>query len=86
VFFQIHHVLKEEGRFVMITGDYRRRGRYIPLHTIYIKILEQMGLKLNNIIIWDRSMEYDIGLYRYPYNFITANGMVEYVMEFKKSL
>jgi DNA modification methylase len=85
VFFQIKYVLKPGGRFVLITGDYRRAGNYIPLHSIYINCLEDLGLKLNNMIIWDRSNEYEIGLFSYPRRFITANGMIEYVMEFAKN-
>jgi DNA modification methylase len=84
IFYQIHHVLKPGGRFILITGDYRRRGRYIPLHGIYIDKLQSAGLELNNIMIWDRSNEYDIDVFSYPYHFIAANGMIEYVMEFVK--
>ena len=84
VFYQIQYVLKPVGRFVLITGDYRRRGQYIPLHSLYIKQLAQIGFDLNNVIIWDRSSEYDVGLYSYPYHFIAANGMIEYVLEFIK--
>lgn len=82
IFYQVSHVLRPGGRLVIITGDYRRRGDYIPLHERYIRMLEGIGLKLNNIIIWDRSSEYEIGLFGYPRYFIAANGMVEYIMEF----
>lgn len=84
IFVQIKHVLKVGGRFVLITGDYRRRGRYIPLHSIYIRNIENLGLRLNNIIFWNRSNEYDIGLFSYPDRFTAANGMVEYILEFMK--
>jgi DNA modification methylase len=82
IFYQVSEVLKPGSRLVVITGDYRRRGEYIPLHERYITMLSSIGLDLNNILIWDRSNEYDIGLFSYPRYFIAANGMVEYVMEF----
>ncbi|UCH89737.1 MAG: site-specific DNA-methyltransferase [Thermoplasmata archaeon] len=84
IFSQIHQVLKPGKRFVLITGDYRRQGQYIPLHAIYIKTLADIGLELNNIMLWDRCREYDVGLYSYPHRFIAVNGMIEYVMEFVK--
>ena len=84
IFYQIKRVLRPGKRFVIVTGDYRKRGKYIPLHKEYIGMLNNMGMRLNNIFIWDRSNEYDIGLYCYPEYFIAANGMVEYILEFQK--
>ncbi len=76
--------LKNGGRFIINTGDYRRRGKFIPLHEIYIQLLTDLELELRNIIIWDRRKEYDTSLFSYPYNFIVNNGMFEYILEFRK--
>lgn len=76
--------LKDGGRFIINTGDYRRSGKFIPLHEIYIQLLTDLELELRNIIIWDRRMEYDTSLFSYPYNFIVNNGMFEYILEFQK--
>jgi DNA modification methylase len=84
IFAQVKRVLKPGGRLVIVTGDYRRRGTFIPLHSIYIARLKRIGFSLNNIIIWDRSNEYDIDLYSYPDRFITANGSMEYILDFSK--
>ena len=84
IFTQVHRVLKPGGRLVIVTGDYRRRGTFIPLHSIYTNKLSSIGFSLNNMIIWDRSNEYDIDLYSYPNRFITANGSMEYILDFSK--
>jgi DNA modification methylase len=84
IFARAHRVLKTGGRLVIVTGDYRRRGSFIPLHSIYANKLKNIGYSLNNIIIWDRSNEYDIDLYSYPDRFITANGSLEYILDFSK--
>ncbi len=85
IFGKVYTVLKPGGRCVIDTGDYRRRGEYIPLSNLYIKVLRDLGFELKNIIIWDRRNEYDIGLFSYPQNFIVNNGMFEYLLEFKKN-
>jgi DNA modification methylase len=78
-------VLKRYKRCIINTADYRRRGRYIPLHAIYITVMNKIGYRLKNIIIWDRRSAYkDLGIFSYPYNFIVNNGMVEYMLEFYK--
>jgi len=80
----VHSVLKPDGRALIVTGDYRRQGKYIPLHSIYTTRLNRIGFTLNNIILWDRSNEYDIDLYSYPDRFITVNGAMEYILDFSK--
>ena len=84
IFHKVHQVLKPKGRCVINTGDYRRKGKFIPLSNIYIQTLHELGFELKNKIIWDRRNEYEIGLFSYPYDFIVNNGMFEYILEFKK--
>lgn len=84
IFNKVHKVLKPDGRCVVNTGDYRRRGEFIPLSSIYIQTLKNLGFELRNTIIWDRRREYEIGIFSYPTNFIVNNGMFEYLLEFKK--
>jgi hypothetical protein len=76
--------LKPGSRFIINTGDYRRKGKLILLHQIYTELMSDLGLETRNIIIWDRRKEYDTSLFSYPYNFIVNNGMAEYILEFKK--
>jgi DNA modification methylase len=85
IFLQVKHILKPGGRFVLVTGDYRRQGTFIPLHSHYIDSLKGVGFELNNIIFWDRTNEYDVGLFGYPHYFLAINGMVEYILEFMKA-
>ncbi len=77
-------VLKPGSRFIINTGDYRRKGKLILLHQIYTELMTDLGLETKNLIIWDRRKEYDTSLFSYPYNFIVSNGMVEYLIEFRK--
>ena len=84
IFNKVHSVLKPGASCIINTGDYRRAGDFIPLSNIYTATLHDLGLKLKNIIIWDRRREYDIGLFSYPNNFIVNNGMFEYLLDFNK--
>jgi len=84
IFKKAHQVLKPNARCLINTGDYRRKGKFIPLSAIYINIMQGLGFELKNTIIWDRRKEYEIGLFSYPKNFIVNNGMFEYILEFKK--
>jgi len=76
--------LRSGSRFVINTGDFRRKGKLILLHQIYTDLMTDLGLETKNVIIWDRRKEYDTSLFSYPYNFIVSNGMAEYILEFKK--
>jgi len=84
IFGSVHRILKPGRRCVVNTVDYRRKGEYISLSSLYIKIFQELGFELKNVIIWDRRREYNIGLFSYPNNFIVNNGMFEYILEFKK--
>ena len=85
IFSKVYSVLKPNRRCVINTGDYRRKGKYISLSSIYIKIMQNLNFELQNVIIWDRRKEYDIGLFSYPRYFLANNGMFEYLLEFKKN-
>jgi DNA modification methylase len=83
IFEKVKTVLNPGKRCIINTGDYRRKGKYISLSSIYINIMQEIGFELKNTIIWDRRKEYDIGIFSYPNNFIVNNGMFEYILEFK---
>ena len=84
IFGKVYTALKPGHRCVINTGDYRRKGKFIPLSNLYVKLLQDLNFELKNVIIWDRRREYDIGLFSYPRNFIVNNGMFEYLLEFNK--
>lgn len=83
IFGKVHSVLKPDRRCIINTADYRRKGKYISLSSVYINIMQELGFELKNVMIWDRRREYDIGIFSYPSNFIVNNGMFEYILEFK---
>ncbi|WP_455393009.1 DNA methyltransferase [[Eubacterium] cellulosolvens] len=83
IFKNIRIALKPGKRCIVNTADYRRKGKYISLSSIYINVMQELGFELRNVIIWDRRKEYDIGLFSYPRNFVVNNGMFEYLLEFK---
>ncbi|HID26863.1 MAG TPA: site-specific DNA-methyltransferase [Methanosarcinales archaeon] len=86
IFSKVFIVLKKGKRCIINTGDYRRKGVFIPLHIHYIELMEDLGFILNNIILWDRQNEYQSGLFGYPSSFIVNNGMCEYLLEFQKPI
>lgn len=83
IFTKVRNVLAMGKRCIINTADYRRQGKYIPLSSIYITVLQELGFELKNVIILDRRTEYDIGIFSYPKNFIVNNGMFEYILDFK---
>ena len=84
IFKKVYTVLNSGGHCVVNTGDYRKSGKFISLSTLYIDLLRCLNFELNNVIIWDRRREYEIGIFSYPSKFIVNNGMFEYLLEFKK--
>ena len=53
-FKEISRVLKPNSKFILIIGDCRRKGKYHPLHADAIKIAENIGFKLYEILIFNR--------------------------------
>jgi len=53
-FREIHRVLKPNAFFTVIIGDRRVKGKLYPIHTDTIKIAEEVGFTLYDILIAER--------------------------------
>lgn len=84
VFQKVYVVLKPQKWCVIILMDIRKKDRFFPLHIDVSKMMQDIGFKLEDIIIWDRRKEYsNLRPLGYPYVF-RVNKVHEYIMIFKK--
>ena len=84
IFEQVRLVLKPGGYCVAVVMDLRKKSRFYPLHLDLTRCLEQAGLSLDDIIIWDRRHEYNrLRPLGYPAVF-RVNKVHEYLLIFKK--
>lgn len=51
---EMARVVKPKSFIVIIIGDYRSRGAFIPVHADVIKLAENIGLKIVEILVWAR--------------------------------
>jgi len=84
VFLGTKKVLKPGSYFIINVMDLRVESVFIPFHADVIKICQEIGLKLDDIIIWNRSKDYNnLRTLGYPYKFI-INKIHEYLLVFRK--
>jgi len=84
IFEQVREVLKTGGYCVAVVMDIRKKNRFYPLHLDLTCRLEEIGLSLDDIIIWDRRHEYNcLRPLGYPAVF-RVNKVHEYLLIFKK--
>jgi DNA modification methylase len=85
VFEGVYSVLKHGKRCIVVVMDIRFGSHFIPFHVNIIDIMEQIGLVLEDITIWDRRREYNsLRPLGYPYVFI-VNKVHEYILIFRKN-
>jgi len=76
--------LKKEGYLALVVGDFRIKKKYYPFHCDNIKIMQELGLKLHDIIIL-QSVTFDIANRRFgshkKYKFTSK--IHEYLLIFK---
>jgi len=79
--------LKEEGYLALVVGDFRINKKYYSFHCDNIKIMQELGLKLHDIICI-QSVTFDIANRRFgifkKYKFTSK--VHEYLLIFKKCL
>lgn len=84
IFEKVYTVLKPEKHCVVVVMDIRKKDKFYPFHMDLTNVMKEIGFSLEDIIIWDRRMDYNylrpIG---YPYVF-RVNKVHEYIMIFKK--
>jgi DNA modification methylase len=84
IFEEVMRVLKPGSFCIVNVMDLRYGTLFIPFHSDLIFRISRLGMRLEDIIIWNRAHEYNnlrpIG---YPYRFI-VNKVHEYIMIFRK--
>lgn len=84
VFSEVKTVLKLKSYFIVNVMDLRKKDKFFPLHIDTVKIAQEVGFSLEDIIIWDRQAEYNnMRPLGYPYKFI-VNKVHEYLLIFRK--
>lgn len=84
VFNNVYYVSKKGAYAIINVMDLREGSKFIPYHLDIILIMQSIGFILEDIVIWNRSKEYNnIRPLGYPYKFI-INKIHEYLLIFKK--
>ena len=80
------NLLKENKYLAIVVGDFRKRGKYYHFHSDTIRVLEEIGLKLHDVVVI-QSVSFDIankrfgGLKKYK----MTSKVHEYLLVFKKN-
>jgi adenine-specific DNA methylase len=83
-FEKVHKVMKINGICIVVVMDIRKKSIFYPFHSDIIKMMNEIGFKTRDIIIWDRQSEYNnLRPLGYPYSFI-VNKIHEYILIFNK--
>jgi DNA modification methylase len=84
IFYEVLKVLKPGKYCVVNVMDLRKRNRFYPFHSDLARMLEKVGYIFDDIIIWDRSHEYNnLRPLGYPAVF-RINKVHEYLLIFQK--
>jgi len=84
VFEKIFPILKPKCYCIVNVMDLRAGSVFYPVHADLIYPLQEVGYKLEDIIVWDRRAEYNsLRPLGYPYKFI-VNKVHEYLLVFWK--
>lgn len=85
VFEETHKVLKPHKYLIMNVMDLRKGPNFYPLHMDIVEPAKAAGFYLDDIIIWDRRLEYNnLRALGYPAVF-RVNKVHEFLMIFKKN-
>jgi len=84
VFKCVYKILRGSGYCIVVVMDIRKKSKFYPFHCDVIELMSDIGFVLEDIIIWDRSKEYNnLKPLGYPYVF-RVNKVHEYILVFKK--
>jgi len=84
IFKKVYIALKIDGYCCIILMDIRKGNKYYPFHIDTINFMNEIGFVLDDIIIWDRRLEYsNLRPLGYPYVF-RVNKIHEYILIFQK--
>ena len=84
VFGQVYDVVKPGGYCIVVVMDIRKKSTFYPFHSDVAKMMEELGFRFDDIIIWDRQHEYNnMRPLGYPYKY-RINKVHEYILIFSK--
>ncbi|MBS7251544.1 MAG: site-specific DNA-methyltransferase [Candidatus Freyarchaeota archaeon] len=84
IFEQVYMVLKPGKWCIIVIMDIRKKDKFYPLHMDMTRVMQEIGFELDDIIIWDRRLEYsNLRPLGYPYVF-RVNKIHEYILIFVK--
>ncbi|MHA1196166.1 MAG: DNA methyltransferase [Promethearchaeota archaeon] len=84
IFAQIYPILKVNKFCIIILMDIRKKDKLYPFHIDTVNFMNEIGFELDDIIIWNRKMEYNnLRPLGYPYVF-RLNRIHEYILLFQK--
>ncbi len=82
---EIYICLKNQSYLILNVMDIRKGPKFIPFHLDAVEFAVDIGFELNDIIIWDRQVDYNsMRPLGYPYKFI-VNKVHEYLLIFRKN-
>ncbi len=86
IFKQVYKILKANKFCIIILMDIRKKNKLYTYHIDTINFMRDIGFELDDIIIWDRKMEYNnLRPLGYPYVF-RVNRIHEYILLFQKRI
>lgn len=86
IFKQVYKILKANKFCIIIQMDIRKKDKLYTFHVDTINFMRDIGFELDDIIIWDRKMEYNnLRPLGYPYVF-RVNRIHEYILLFQKRI
>ncbi|MHA1492005.1 MAG: DNA methyltransferase [Promethearchaeota archaeon] len=84
IFQQVYNSLRENKFCIIILMDIRKKNKLYSFHIDTINFMKDIGFILDDIIIWNRQMEYNnLRPLGYPYVF-RVNRIHEYILLFQK--
>lgn len=84
IFRLVFQATKPGGFLAVVLMDIRKKSIFYPLHSDFLIRMNALGYKVRDVIIWDRSSEYNnMKPLGYPYSFI-INKVHEYILIFEK--
>ncbi|MFX1504003.1 MAG: DNA methyltransferase [Promethearchaeota archaeon] len=84
IFQKLYIILKENKFCIVILMDIRKKDEFYTFHIDTINFMREIGFYLDDIIIWNRKMEYNnLRPLGYPYVF-RVNRIHEFILIFQK--
>ncbi|MFW9874338.1 MAG: DNA methyltransferase [Candidatus Thorarchaeota archaeon] len=84
IFQKIYEILKPNKFCIIILMDIRKKDKLYTFHIDTVNFMREIGFELDDIIIWNRKMEYNnLRPLGYPYVF-RVNRIHEYILLFQK--